>query len=77
MTANMEKLRHIGGVLTCGGKEKKQKIYLNVKVYGFFSIEVSSGIRIANILLKIRTGTTTSNGLGFPPSGPIRGVPNR
>ena len=73
----MGKLRDIGGVLTGSGEEKKQEIYLKVKVYGFFFIEVSSGIRIACILLKIRTGTTTSNGLGFPPSDPIRGVPNR
>jgi hypothetical protein len=34
-------------------------------------------MRIANKLLKIRKGTTTSNELGFPPSCPIRGVPNR
>ena len=35
------------------------------------------GMRIAIYIVKIRTGTATSNGLGLPPSGPIRGVPNR
>lgn len=33
------------------------------------------GMRIAISKMKIRTGTATSNGLGSPPSGPIRGVP--
>jgi hypothetical protein len=31
----MGKLRDIGGVLTGSGQEKKQGIYLNIKVYGF------------------------------------------
>ena len=52
LTANMEKLWDIGGVLTGSGEEKKQGIYLNVKVYGFFSIEVSSGIRIAIYIIE-------------------------
>jgi hypothetical protein len=30
---------------------------------------------IAICEMKIRTGTATSNGLGSPPSDPIRGVP--
>ena len=52
MTVNKGKLRDIGGVLTGSGEEKKQEIYLNVKVYGFFSIEVSSGIRIAVYIIE-------------------------
>ena len=36
LTANMEKLWDIGGVLTGSGEEKKQGVYLNTKVYGFF-----------------------------------------
>ena len=36
LTVNIGKLRDIGGVLTGSGEEKKQEIYLNVKVYGFF-----------------------------------------
>ena len=34
------------------------------------------GMGIALLKVKIRTGTATSNGLGLPPSDPIRGVPN-
>jgi hypothetical protein len=36
LTANMEKLWDLGGVLTGDGEAKKQEIYLNIKVYGFF-----------------------------------------
>ena len=52
LTANMEKLRDIVVVLTGSGEEKKKETYLDVKVYGFFSIEVSSGIRIAIYIIE-------------------------